>query len=273
MRLDFHVHFNSDDKELIRTYVDNCEKNETIAAIVGGLHYGGHDYLPNEEVIKLCKEYSPWLVPLVKIDLWDTTPDLSEIRKYADMGAKGFKFIYPYYEYDHESYFPVYGEIEKLGMPVLFHTGNYRPSEADMVYKRKVLKNMHPINLDAIARSFQKLNIVMAHLGTSLFRELAAELVKMHSNLYFDLAGCGAFHGVLPDELGRLMDGEICRDRSGKNMRKMVFGSDSYITHPHTQTSALAAYERILFQNAVSEADTALIMGGTVAKWLGVTLK
>ncbi len=270
MHLDFHAHCNSDDKDLVKAYVENCEKNETIAALSGGLRYGGHDFVPNEGVIEICRQYPHNLVPLAKIDLWDTAPDVSELRRYVDMGVKGFKFIYPYYEYDHDLYMPVYEECEKLGVPVLFHTGDYRPNEADILYRRPVLKNMAPINLDRIARSFQKLHIVMAHMGTSYFREIAACLVKTHANLYFDLAGSGAFYGVSPEQAGRLLKAWIYTSDPATHFKKMVFGSDSYIKIPVIQTQAFAAYRNILFMNSISKEMQEQILGGTVMSWMGI---
>lgn len=271
MKLDFHAHFNVNDPGEIRNYVEACKKNETVTAIVGGSNYGGYDYVSNEEVIRHCKEYSAWLIPVAKLELWDK-PDPSEVRKWADAGAKGFKCIYPYYEYDHDLYMPVYEEIEKTGLPVLFHTGNYRPHPADAVFRRPVLRNMHPITLDRIARSFPNMNIVMAHLGTSVFRELAMEIVKIHRNLYFDLAGCGAFWGVSPHDLANLFQGETSYRTDSSAYRKMIFGSDSYINKTGTQTQALDAYRRIICQNRISDEDAAMIMGGTAASWMGIKL-
>ena len=274
MHLDFHAHCNSDDPELLRTYVENCERNETIAALSGGLHYGGHDFVPNEEVVRICKQYPHNLVPLAKIDLWDTPPDPAEARRYADMGVKGFKFIYPYYTYDHESYFPLYEEIEKLGLPVLFHTGGYRPSAADIRFRRPMVKNMAPINLDCIARSFQNLHIVMAHLGTEFFREIAVNLVKLHKNLYFDLAGSGAFLGVGADELLSYARSKVCPGMTSAEafLGKMVLGSDSYITMPFIQSQAVNAYQQTLFRCCVSPEVTHNVLGGTVASWMGLDL-
>ena len=273
MYLDFHAHCNSDDPAELRAFVENSEKNNIMTALSGGLHYGGHDYLPNEEVVKICKAYPNNLVPLAKIDLWDSAPDVSLIRKYVDMGVKGFKFIYPYYTYDHEIYMPVYEEAEKLGLPVLFHTGVYRPNSEDIRCRRPILKNMSPLNLDTIARSFQKLHIVMAHLGTDMFRYQAAQLVLLHPNLYFDLAGCGAWLGVSPADLAALLKPSVfTRDKSADGFKKMVFGSDSYIKIPIIQTEALAAYQNILLLNQITGEDKDNILGGTVASWMGLKL-
>ena len=271
MYLDFHAHCNSGDPSEVRAYVENSEKNNIMTALSGGLFYGGHDYLPNEEVVKICKAYPGNLVPLAKIDLWDSPPDVSLIRKYVDMGVRGFKFIYPYYGYDHELYMPVYEELEKLGVPALFHTGAYRPNSADIKYRRPILENMSPLKLDAIARSFQKLNLVMAHLGTTIYREQAAELVKLHPNLYFDLAGSGSFLALSAADLAELLKPPVfTRDKEGKFFGKMVFGSDSYINQPVIQSEAFQAYDMILLLNQITGEEKENILGGTVASWMGL---
>ena len=99
--------------------------------------------------------------------------DVELIYRWKDAGFKAIKFIYPYYEYDHDLYLPVYEACQKCELPVLFHTGNYRPNEADIRWQRPTLKNMQPIKLDRICRCFPKLHVVMAHMGTTFFRELA----------------------------------------------------------------------------------------------------
>jgi predicted TIM-barrel fold metal-dependent hydrolase len=273
MYLDFHAHCNSGNPDEIRSYVENCEKNDIMTALSGGLRYGGHDYLPNEDVVRICKEYPHNLIPLAKIDLWDTPPDPAELHRYADMGVKGFKFIYPYYAYDHESYFSIYEELEKMGLPALFHTGAYRPNSADVKYRRPVLDNMSPLKLDTIARSFPALKIVMAHLGTKIFREQGAELIKLHDNLYFDLAGCGNFLDVSPSELAALLKPSVfTRDKDGAYFRKMIFGSDSYITIPVIQTEALQAYQMHLLLNQITGEEKQAVLGGTAASWMGIKL-
>ncbi len=271
MLIDFHAHFNSDDPALIRKFVEVYESHGFRACMSGGLHYGECDMVPNEKVVEYCRQYPGVLYPMAKIELWNTPPDLSQLRRYVDMGVVGFKFIYPYYEYDHDLYMPVYEEVEKLGVPVLFHTGDYRPCTEDTINRRPVLKNMHPINLDRIARSFQKLHIVMAHMGTAYFRELAAHLIKTHANLYFDLAGCGAFMTVTPRDLNDLLRPKLfLREDDPVYLRRLVFGSDSYVDTPHPFTDALPYYRNYCRMNHLPQDATDGIMGDTVASWLGL---
>ncbi len=271
MDLDFHAHFNLDDPAAIKIYADNCLKNNTRSAISGGLRYGARDYVPNDRVIDFCKQYSDILIPVAKVDLWDHEIDLSELRRWVDRGAKAVKFIYPYYPYDHDLYMPVYEECEKLGVPVLFHTGNYRPSPADIQWKRPILKNMDPLNLDRPARSFQKLHIVLAHLGTTFWRVQASEMLKMHANVYADLAGNGSWQDLSAESLAYLLRPYVflCEDTS-RYFRKLVFGSDSYINYPNVQTDAKLHYEQILRKIGATEDLRNAVMGGTVSAWMGL---
>ena len=50
-RLDIHVHCDSTDKAELDILADACRKQNTIAALSGGLRYGGHDFAPNEFAI------------------------------------------------------------------------------------------------------------------------------------------------------------------------------------------------------------------------------
>ena len=245
--VDFHIHCNSSDPEQVKQLAETCEKYEVAAALVGGLRYGATDYVPNEQVIQICREYPDLFYPLAKIDLWEAPPNPDEASRLAEAGVRGFKFIYPYYAYDDDRYMPIYERIETLGLPVLFHTGDFRPSPVDAVWRRPVLRNMDPVTLDRIARSFPKLNIVMAHLGTSLWRVPAAELVKTHPNLYTDLAGHGSFAALSAEDLAGLLGPR--RHVYGVErafFHKLVFGSDAYVDKPSTLVSALDHYRHLL---------------------------
>ena len=271
-RVDFHVHCNSANKEELDFLAENCRKLGTYACLSGGLRYGAHDYIPNDEVIAICKRYPECFIPLAKLDLWETAAP-NEVYRYAEMGVMGFKCIYPYYEYDHDIYMPMYEAAAKCGKPILFHTGNFRPSPADEIYRRPMLKNMHPINLDRIARSFQNLNIVMAHLGTRIYQDEASQLIKMHANLYSDLGGCGQWQRIRPKELVEMLaPGIQAVDPEMKNFRKLVLGSDAYVTVPNVMNRGAEYYERLLRESGCPQAVIEDVMGKTVASWLGIKL-
>ena len=166
---------------------------------------------------------------------------------------------------------PVYEEAEKIGLPILFHTGHYRPNAADILYKRPILRNMDPMTLDRIARSFQKLHIVMAHLGTTVWRTQAAELLKIHDNLYSDLAGSGAWGALSAEQLSELLCPLSCaRGRGDRYFDKLVFGTDSYTSNTWPFTNGLVNYEMKLAKAGISEETQKKVMGETVASWIGL---
>lgn len=270
MYIDFHCHCNSNAPEDIANFVKTYAENDMIGCLSGGLRYGAHDYVPNEETLAIAKKHPNQLRALARIDLWDSPIDTDIIYRYADMGFSGFKFIYPYYEYDHDLYMPVYEAVEKTGLPTLFHTGNFRPSGADIKYKRPVLRNMDPINLDRIARSFQKLNIVAAHLGTTFWRTQAAELAKLHANLYCDLAGNGSWQMLSAEEIYEYFKSAYPGSGDTKHFRKLIFGSDAYTSTTAPMINGKANYLMKLKRIGLPEDIINDIMGGTVAKWLNI---
>ena len=268
MLIDFHAHFDSADRERVRAFVRAAEQNSCVTVFSGG-DMGDDHYAPSETVLKFCREFRERLIPAIKLDLADREFDLSQLRKRRDQGFKAVKFIYPYYEYDHDLYMPIYEELQKLELPALFHTGIYRPQALDETIRRPMLLNMDPYRLDRIARSFPRLRIVEAHLGTAAFRLQGAQMVKIHANVYADLGGCGNWMAVTPQMLAELLcDNLYVRDASARYFGKLIFGSDCYITIPEVQTRALRYYRHIMEMNDLPPETRDAIMGGTVARWL-----
>ncbi len=268
-----HVHFDSTDRAMLDTLAQTARKSSTMLVLSGGPGYGEYDMPPNEDVIKYCREYSDCFMPMAKLTM-NETADPAEVYHYAEMGACGFKCIYPYYEYDHDVYMPLYEAAEKCNLPILFHTGNYRPCENDSRYRRPMLKNQHPINLDRIARSFPKLNLIMAHMGTRIFQEEAVQYLPMHPNLYTDFGGCGQWKRLQAHDLARMFAPPVTVvDPEMKSYRKIILGSDAYVTHPHIVTEAQKYYRILLERVGVPENIISEIFGHTAAKWLGIELE
>lgn len=268
MIIDFHSHCNVGDPENVARFVENCRSLGVRAALSGGPRYGAEDFQPNEFVLKLSRKYPDAIIPMARVDLWDKV-DPDQVRRFADAGYKGLKFIYPYYEYDHDLYMPMYAAAEECGLPCLFHTGIFRPSEADIRWKRPVMLNMNPLHLDRVARSFQKLHVVMAHMGTSLWRHEASSMLGIHANVYSDLAGSGSWMGVSAEHLYSLLHPfYFLGDPDWGCYRKIVFGSDSYVSHPGIMNDALMHYRVML--KAVPDEIRNAVLGNTAASWFGI---
>lgn len=75
----------------------------------------------------------------------------------------------------------VYAEAERLGMPVLFHSGGSFTEQTKLEYGR-------PYLLDEVARSFPKLRIVIGQMGHPWTDETICLLGK-HSNVFSDISG------------------------------------------------------------------------------------
>ena len=272
-RFDMHCHADSGSAKDWDALAAAARESETVVAVVGGLRYGERDFLPNDEVLAHCRRYPDCLVPFAKLDLWDKA-DPDEVYRFAEQGFRGLKGIYPYYEYDHDLYMPLYEAAEKCGLPIFFHTGNYRPCPMDAVYRRPMLRNMHPITLDRICRAFPRLHVVMAHMGTRIFQAEASQYLQMLPNLYADLGGCGQYVRMQAADLAAMMAPDMrVVDVEMNGFRKLVLGSDGYVTWPHLIGRAQHYYHELLDRIGVPRPVVAQIMGRTAASWIGIELE
>jgi len=268
MIFDVHTHFDSRNPDELKIFVAECAALGTRVGICSGGPHCDHEYPENEFIAQAVRPYADILIPFAFVDLWNTV-DTRCVERFREQGFRGLKCITPYYPYDHDLYMPIYEAAERLGMPVLFHTGLYRPNPKARIHRRPLVANMRPLGLDRIARTFQNLKIIMAHMGTALFRHEAAQLALLHPNLYVDLAGMGNWMAMQPAELAVLLGSCVCEvDASFGGFKKLVLGSDAYVTVPSLLRKAQAWYSRTLQRVGVPDEIVSGIMGGTVEAWL-----
>lgn len=196
MDFDIHVHLaygNNVDK-----YAENLRKIKMRAGISScGPVFGQPG---NEAVKKVFIKYPDVIVGFgyVALGRGDNVETVERLHK---EGFKALKVIIPKKDYDDKEFYPIYKKAEELKMPILFHTGvmartdihveKYKdiPEVANVDHKAMDIssKRMEPICLDAIARAFPDLKIIMAHFGSPSVRNNAAGLIRWHPNLYADL--------------------------------------------------------------------------------------
>lgn len=139
----------------------------------------------NSTILDAAKRYPESIIAFALVELGQDGPEC--VDRYAAQGFRGFKITNPRRSYDDESFFPIYERMERTGLPLLAHTGILLrfPQPAGMVVNSNW---MRPICLDAVLRSFPRLNIVGAHLGAPWHDE-AAMMARLHPNYYVDLTG------------------------------------------------------------------------------------
>lgn len=232
--IDAHIHFPL--KDGLEALIETCEKNEIEQCFLCALPEEGLD---NAAVKKAIDEYPDLLKGFAYLD-----PDkdkLETIEKFRSDGFSGIKMITPLKPYDWEGYFPLYEKIEEEKMPILFHTGivarGTKPSK-----KGGPSSNMRPIYLETIARRFQGLILIGAHLGHPWCEE--ATVVSFHNpNVYFDISGGHTFY--IAQALRRRLNYDI-------KPSKILFGSDST---PKRMIRYIHFWQTVLPQLGLTEKD------------------
>jgi uncharacterized protein len=136
----------------------------------------------NAWTMKMARE-NPTLIPFIGVDpRMGEEGMLQEVDACVRGGARGIKFhcstqrSYP----TDQGLWAVYKRAEELGIAVVFHSG-WHPLGCHLSdYAR-------PARFAGIAKSFPKLNVVLAHIGLG-WQEEAVELAKAYRNVYFDSA-------------------------------------------------------------------------------------
>ena len=166
-------------------------------------------HVPSEYVAAYCQGHA-MLIPFASVNPNTDQEPAARLRHYVEgLGMRGLKLLPSYQQFypNSSAIYPVYAEAERLGIPVLFHTGSSRFTGTRMKYS-------DPLHLDDVAVDFPKLTIVMAHSGRGFFYQSAFFLARHHSNVYMEVAG-------LPPH--RLLD---YFPEFERNADKIVFGSD-----------------------------------------------
>lgn len=148
----------------------------------------------NAEVIACHKRFPDLVVPFGYINLYK--PDPEDVDRRRDEGFTGLKFITTPVPYSHKALTPIFERAAKYNLPAVFHTGWVSADTPERSL------NMHPAELEPIARAFPNFQIVAAHLG-NWWAEDAVGIMQHHANIYFDLSG-GFIRKLAPSKLRSL---------------------------------------------------------------------
>jgi hypothetical protein len=180
---DFHAHLH-EEPDYAETLAETAQNLGFEKLCIGGgeARYG---MASNEQVLKHARSYPGLFLPFAWFRLGADSPQ--RVGEFCRSGFVGLRVGAPPQPYDAEDFFPVYEAACSLGMPVLFHTGFLPPTVLDRALDVRSA-NMRPVYLDTLARQLPDLKMVGTGLAAPWYEE-AAEVLRLHNNVFFDLSG------------------------------------------------------------------------------------
>jgi len=214
--------------------------------------------LPSNRIIaQVVDQYPDRFIGFASVDPNKGDLALEELdRSVKGLKLKGLK-LYPslqnFYPNDQKIY-PLYDLVEKLNIPILFHSGTSWASGKD--------KFNNVMFLDDVASDFPKMNIVIGHLGWPRIWETVSLAIK-YDNVFIDLSGLPSGLG-LPKEHFDLVFSMIPKQLLERCLiDKLIFGSD----FPRADVSRMASALR---QLSLPKDVEDKIFGDNAAKILGL---
>jgi len=182
----------------------------------------GHPALSSEQIVEQAAPHSDVLIPFGSVDPRGHDP-VGRARSLADHGVKGFKFhpSLQAFEPNDSTYYPLYAELEDLGLPAVFHTGQTGIGAGLPGGRGIKLRYSDPMLLDDVAADFPGLTVILAHPSVP-WQDSAISMATHKANVFIDLSGW----------LPKYFPSQLVRAANGLLRHKVLFGSDYPVLSP-----------------------------------------
>ena len=247
--VDVHVHIEADghghyslDDELIaasaRYFRADHDRTPTLeqiaeryrslkmAAVVFTVDAGtatGHRPLSSEQIAEQAAAHGDVLIAFGSVDPLRADAVEHARRLVTEHGVRGFKFhpsLQGFSPSDSRMY-PLWAEIESLGVPALFHTGQTGIGAGLPGGRGIKLRLSDPMLLDDVAADFPSLTVILAHPSVP-WAESAISMATHKSNVYIDLSGWSP----------RYFPPSLVRAANSYLQDKVLFGTDYPLLTP-----------------------------------------
>jgi predicted TIM-barrel fold metal-dependent hydrolase len=215
----------------------------------------GHPTLSNEEIAQAAAEHPDVLIPFASIDPARGAPGVRTSRRLVEEhGVRGFKFhpSIQAFEPNDRRYYPLWAELESLGVPALFHTGQTGIGSGLPGGRGIKLRYSDPMLLDDVAADFPGLTVIMAHPSVP-WQDAAIAVAQHKANVYIDLSGWSPKY--FPPQLVRAVNTML--------RTKVMFGSDYPLISPERW---IRDFEQLEIRDDVRP----LVMKGNAVRVLGL---
>jgi uncharacterized protein len=184
----------------------------------------GHPALSSEQIADEAAAHADVLIPFGSVDPTRGDDAVRRARSLVtEHGVRGFKF-HPSlqgFEPNDTAYYPLYGTLQELGVPALFHTGQTGIGAGLPGGRGIKLRYSAPMLLDDVAADFPDLTIIMAHPSVP-WQDEAISIATHKANVYIDLSGWSPKYFPPP----------LVRAAGGLLKHKVLFGSDFPLIAP-----------------------------------------
>lgn len=207
------------------------------AVIVGRDAETTYQFKPNhEEIIPFLQKYPDLFVGFAGVDPhkgMDAVYQLEDLVKNHGFCGAAIDPMYAQIRSNHERYYPIYAKCCELDIPVIITTG-LSPSSPGVT-----MDSAAPIYIDAVARDFPMLKIILSHGGYPWVGETIGLAIR-NTNVYLELSEC---------EIQPLSNAYI-EAANGPLQEKILFAS----AHPFFHYSdGIALYQKLPFHENVRE--------------------
>jgi predicted TIM-barrel fold metal-dependent hydrolase len=184
----------------------------------------GHATISSEEIATRAAEHSDVLIPFGSVDPLRGPDAVAQARSLVrDYGVRGFKFhpTLQGFAPNDLDFYPLWAEIESLGVPALFHSGQTGIGAGLPGGRGLKLRLSDPMLVDDVAADFPALTVILAHPSVPWVAS-SISIATHKSNVYIDLSGWSP----------KYFPADLVRAANSYLQDKVLFGTDYPLLTP-----------------------------------------
>ena len=184
----------------------------------------GHAAISSEEIATQAAEHADVLIPFGSVDPLRGADAVAQARSLVrDYGVKGFKFhpTLQGFAPNDQAFYPLWAQIESLGVPALFHTGQTGIGAGLPGGRGLKLRLSDPMLVDDVAADFPALTVILAHPSVPWVAS-SISMATHKSNVYIDLSGWSP----------KYFPADLVRAANSYLQDKVLFGTDYPLLTP-----------------------------------------
>jgi predicted TIM-barrel fold metal-dependent hydrolase len=251
---------------LARRWVDEMDRHGIDRMVLFTSVPGDHP-----SVAAAVKAFPTRLIGYIMLD--PTQPGAAELLRASveQQGLKGvtlFPAMHHFHVHD-ERVYPLYRTAAELGVPVFTHFGVLKVTIRDKLDLPNVfdLRYSNPLDLHQVAIDFPSVPFIIPHFGCGYLGETLM-LGAQAPNVYVDTSSSNSWLAYLPSQLDLKTVFEKALQVFGP--RRILFGTDSNVFPRGWRQDIFRQQVEILQSLRLSQADAGLLLGGNIARVLGL---